>query len=212
MTDEGYEYFKPSEQHNFGENDISITEDLIKTELMLLNISKSRGQDSIPPILLKRCGGSLATSLENLFSNIKRLSKIPSAWKTGIVSPNYKDSDRKEFSNFRPVTQLNIFAKSFEKFIFAPLYTEFADRISNLQFGFRPRRSVVLQLLYSLSHIYSQLNSRDSVNLYIFFVFSKRLTKENIISWGKSYFKFPSPRLYSNWYKTIYLEEQRKCE
>ena len=28
VTDDGYEYFEPSEQHNFGENDISITEDL----------------------------------------------------------------------------------------------------------------------------------------------------------------------------------------
>ena len=56
VTDDGYEYFEPSEQHNFGENDISITEDLIKTELKSLNISKSRGQFSIPPILFKRCG------------------------------------------------------------------------------------------------------------------------------------------------------------
>ena len=56
VTDDGYEYFEPSEQHNFGENDISITEDLIKTELKSLNISKSRGQYSTPPILFKRCG------------------------------------------------------------------------------------------------------------------------------------------------------------
>ena len=28
VTDDGYEYFEPSKQHNFGENDISITEDL----------------------------------------------------------------------------------------------------------------------------------------------------------------------------------------
>ena len=54
VTDDGYENFEPSEQHNFGGNGISITEDLIKTELKSLNISKSRGQDSIPPILFKR--------------------------------------------------------------------------------------------------------------------------------------------------------------
>ena len=177
VTDDGYEYFEPSEQHNFGENDILITEDLIKTELKSLNISKSRGQDSIPPLLFKRCGGSIAMSLKNLFCNIKRLRKFPSAWKTGIVSPIYKDGDKREVSNYRPVTLLNIVAKLFEKFIFASLYTAFADRISNFQFGFRPRRSVVLQLLYSLSHIYSHLNSRDSVNLFILFDFSKAFDK-----------------------------------
>ena len=60
VTDDGYEYFEPSEQHDFEENDISITEDIIKTQFKLFNISKSRGQDSIPPILFKRCGGSIA--------------------------------------------------------------------------------------------------------------------------------------------------------
>ena len=95
----------------------------------------------------------------------------------GIVTSIYKDGDRREVSNYRPVTLLNIVSKSFEKFIFAPFYTAFADRICNFQFGLRPRRSVVLQLLYSLSHIYSHLNSRDSVNLFILFDFSKAFDK-----------------------------------
>ena len=56
VTDDDYEYFEPSEQHNFGENDIIITEDFIKAELKSLNISKSRGRDSIPPILFKNAG------------------------------------------------------------------------------------------------------------------------------------------------------------
>ena len=177
VTDDDYEYFEPSEQHKFGGNDIIITEDLIKAELKSLNISKSRGHDSIPPILFKKFGGSIATSLRNLFSNIKRLRKFPSAWKTGIVSPIYKDGDKREVSNYRPVTLSNIISKSFEEFIFAPIYTAFADCISNFQFGFRQRRSVVLQLLYSLSHIYSHFNSRDSLNLFVLFDFSKAFDK-----------------------------------
>ena len=154
-----------------GRSDIIITEDIIKAELKSPNISKSRGHDSIPPILFKKCGESIATSLRNLFSNIKQLPKFPSAWKTEIVSPIYKNGDKREVSNYRPVTLLNIISKSFEKFIFAPIYTAFADCISSFQFGFRPRRSVVLQLLYSLSHIYSHLNSGDSVNLFVLFEF-----------------------------------------
>ena len=58
LTDDDYEYFEPSEQHSFGENDILIRENIIKPELKSLNISKSRGHDSIPPILFKKCGGS----------------------------------------------------------------------------------------------------------------------------------------------------------
>ena len=177
VTDDDYEYLERSERHNFGENDVIKTEDLIKAELKSLNISKNSGHDSIPPRLLKKCGGTIATSRRNLFSNIKRLRKFPSAWKTGIVSPIYKDGDKKEVSNYGPVTLINIISKSFEKFTFAPIYTAFADWISNFQFGFRPRRSVVLQLLYSSSHIYSHLNSRDFVNLFVLFDFSAAFDK-----------------------------------
>ena len=177
VTDDDYEYFQPSEQHIYGENDINITENLIKTELRSLNISNIRGHDSIPPLLFKKCGGSIATSHRNLFNNIKRLRKFPSAWKTGFVSPIYKDGDKREVSNCRPVTLLNIISKSFEKFIFAPIYTAFASLISSFQFRFNPRRSVVLQLLYSLSQIYSHLSSRDSVNLLVLFDFSKAFDK-----------------------------------
>ena len=169
VTDDDYEHFEPSEQFYFGENDIIITEVLIKAELKSLNISKNRGHDSIPPVLFKKFRSSIATSLRKLFSIIKRLRKFPSACKTGIVSPIYKDSDRREVSNYSPVILSNIISKSFENFIFAPNHTAFADRIGNFQFDFKPRRSVVLQLLYSLSHIYSHLNSRDSVILFVFF-------------------------------------------
>ena len=106
------------------------------------------------------------------------MPKFPSAWKTGIVSPIYKDGDNREFWNYRPVTLLNIISKLFEKFIFAPIYTVFVDCISNFQFGSRPRRSVVLELLYSLSHIYSHLNSKDSVSLFVLFDFSKAFDKK----------------------------------
>ena len=121
--------------------------------------------------------GSIATSLRNLFNIIKRLRNLPSAWKTGIVSPISKDGDKREVSNYRPVTLLNIISKSFEKFIFAPVYTASASLMSSFQFGFRLRRSVVMQLFYSLSHIYSHLSSRDSVNLLVLFDFSKAFDK-----------------------------------
>ena len=204
VTDDNYEYFEPIEQHDFGQNDIIITEDFLKAELKSLNISKSRGHDSIRPILFKKCGGSIATSFRNLFSNIKRLRKIPSAWKTGIVSSIYKDGERREVSNYTPVTLFNIISKSFEKFIFAPFYTAFADCRSSFQFGFRLRRSVVLQLLYRLSHIYSHLNPRDSVNLIVFFDIPKAFDKKKQSILMKSYYKFTSPRFCLNWFKTTY--------
>ena len=56
VSDDDYEYFQPSEQHKFGENDIKITEELIKAELKPPNNSKSRGHYSKPPNLFKKCG------------------------------------------------------------------------------------------------------------------------------------------------------------
>ena len=65
--------------------------------------------------ITKKNGGVISTSLKNLFNNSKRLRKFPTAQKIGIVSPTFKEGDRKEVSDYRPVTLWNIISKKFEK-------------------------------------------------------------------------------------------------
>ena len=122
-------------------------------------------------------GGIISTSLKNLFSKIKRLRKFSTAWKIGIVSPLFEDGDQQELSNNRPVTLLNTISKIFEISIFRAIAELFVTTISNNQYDFWPRRFVVVQLLYSLTQIYSIIGAPHSHNLLVLFDFSKAFDK-----------------------------------
>ena len=56
VTDDDYEYFEPSEQHNFEENDITLTEIIIEAELKSLNISKAEVTIRYHPYCLRNEG------------------------------------------------------------------------------------------------------------------------------------------------------------
>ena len=71
-----------------------------------------------------------------VFKNIKRLKKIPDQWKIASITPIYKNGDRRLVTNYRPVSQLNIDSKIFEKCMYEPLYEHFGKHLSKHQHGF----------------------------------------------------------------------------
>ena len=93
VTDEDYAFFEPSRRHFYGKREVDIAEAGIKTKLKKLNSIKRQGNDSVPPILLRKTVGVFSKSLKNLFNNIKRLQKLLNACKIGFVSPNFIDGD-----------------------------------------------------------------------------------------------------------------------
>ena len=80
-------------------------------------------------------------------------------------------------TNYRPVTLLPIVSKIFEKLIARTLTKQVAKVISREQHGFLPRRSVVIQLLLSLSKIYQTINAIDVTNRLVLLDFSKAFDK-----------------------------------
>ena len=65
---------------------INFTEKEITIELEMLVVTKCRGADGIPPILLKKTANTVSKSFKSLFNNIGRLHNVPGSWKHGLVS------------------------------------------------------------------------------------------------------------------------------
>ena len=57
VTDEDYAYFEPSRRQLYGKGKVYMAEAGTRTELKKLDPIKSRGNDPVPPILLKKIGG-----------------------------------------------------------------------------------------------------------------------------------------------------------
>ena len=133
VTDDDYITFEPSRSQVLG-NEIEISELLIDENLKTLRVSKSRGANIIPPILLIRCSHSIPKPLILIFQNIKRLAKFQKLWKHGFVSPIYKEGRKSDVTNYRPVTLLPIVSKIFEKLIARTLKKQVAKVISREQY------------------------------------------------------------------------------
>ena len=83
--------------------------------LKSLDIKKASGIDKIPPKLVKPASDIHSVPLSQAINNSLINGIFPDAAKVAMVSPKDKKTDDKnKFSNYRPVSVLNIFSKVFE--------------------------------------------------------------------------------------------------
>ena len=177
VTDESHEQIDAPPFLEAGGQKINFTEKEITKELEMLVVTKSRGADGIPPILLKKTAKTVSKSIKSLFNNIGRLHSVPGSWKHGLVSPIFKDGNKSEVKNYRPVTLLTVISKVFEK-LFLKFFSEhLLNSITSCQFGFVPRRSVILQLILSLSNIFENLSASEEFCFLLLFDSSKAFDK-----------------------------------
>jgi hypothetical protein len=75
--------------------------------------------------------------------------KVPAEWKKAIVSPIFKKGKKSSPGKYRPVSLISIMCKICESIIRDKImnYMSNNDLFTNSQYGFRPGRSCVTQLL-----------------------------------------------------------------
>ena len=84
------------------------------------------------------------------------------------------------------MTLLSIVSKKFEKILFRSIAPAFLNFVSEIQYDFLLRKSVVLQLITSLSKISGNLNTAGHANLLALFDFSKHLIRSSTILYTRS--------------------------
>lgn len=130
---------------NFVETDIT-------AKLLKLDPGKSPGPDSIYPRLLRECALELAAPLKLLFSRSMSEGYVPSGWKRANVIPIFKKGDKHDPDNYRPISLTSILSKIMETIIKESVFTHLNSNslFSTAQYGFRSKRSCVLQLLEAM--------------------------------------------------------------
>ena len=191
--------FKNSFKKNKILNNFTMTEEAIDEILGSLDISKSWGPDNLPAFVLRNCAKELTKSIFELLRNFRRLGIYPSAWKIGAVSSIFeKKGSKADVANYRPVRLLCIVSKVLEKFVYGSIVNFFKGLITDSQYGFRERRSVILQMITYLDKIYKFCSENNRKNSSFLFDFSNAfdqiyhgilLRKINCIGIGRNLFK-----------------------
>ena len=143
ISDEVYNGYKivHSEEVNF------MTEDAVTECLKELKTKNCEGFDRIPMRILKDGASVIGKPLSILFKKIYKTKKIPEQWKVAKIIPLHKKGNKKDISNYRPISNLCAISKVFEKLILKCL--EKIEKENNIdltgeqQHGFKKNRSTI---------------------------------------------------------------------
>ena len=121
-------------------------------------------------VFIKKLVLSLSPFLVTSFNNCFRRGIFPNQLKVAKVIPLYKDGDRSDPSNYRPISLLPVIGKIFEKIIYLRT-VNFLDHFKLLnknQFGFRKKRSTIDAICSLTENIHHVLNNRYVTTLCTF--------------------------------------------
>ena len=107
--------------------DVTFTTEKVKTKLEALDTKKSTGPDGIPALLLKKHAEMFAPILCMFFQELYEQGLVPSELKQANITPIFKSGNKKDPSNYRPVSITPIVAKIFESIIYDDLLKHIED-------------------------------------------------------------------------------------
>ena len=120
-------------------------------QLMLSKLCKSKatGLDDISARFLRECCDLIAPSLSIIFNRSIVTGIFPDEWKLSKVFPLFKQGNRSDLDNYRPISVIPIVAKVFERIVYDQLYEYLIENnlLSSRQSGFRSLHSTVTALL-----------------------------------------------------------------
>ena len=139
----------------------------IRDAIGKIKISKALGSDNISSFFLKLAMPYIENSLAYIFNTSLETSKFPDDWKTARVTPIFKDGDKSDKSNYRPISVLPVISRLFEKLVFNQLYhyLDNNDLLSTNQSGFRRLHSTVTCLLKNTDDWYTGLDSGQMLGM-----------------------------------------------
>ena len=204
---------------------IDITEEMTLEILKSLNPSKSIGPDGIHPRILKETSDILAFPLHLIFRSSLQHGMIPNEWKIAHVTPVHKKGSKHSKENYRPISLTSIVCRVMERILKNKIvdHLERNDLLSNEQYGFRSKRSCVLQLLETLEEWTSCVDRGKSLDVIYFdfakafdSVLHKRLLSKmhsygirgNILNWIEQFLSGRKQRVVLNGFKSPWSNVQ----
>ena len=116
-----------------------INEGDIHQAVSRIKVKKSFGNDNISGYFLKIAFPYISRILMLIVNTSIETSTFPVSWKIARVTPIYKEGDKSERSNYRPISVLPVLSRRFEKLIYDQLYQylEWGGFLTSDQFRFR---------------------------------------------------------------------------
>ena len=141
-----------------------------------LNKARATGLDKISARLIRECADLICIPICDILNQSISLGIFPDDWKCARVTPLFKQGDRDDLNNYRPISVISVVAKVFERVVYDQLYAclEEHNIICKYQSGFRAIHSTVTALLEA-TDTWAYNIDRGKINAVIFLNLKKRL-------------------------------------
>ena len=165
---------------NMDKEDINISFDTksVFKKLQTIKDTACPGPDKIPPAILKHCSRQLSVPLHLIMEQSFNSSALPEDWKTAYICPVYKEGNKLEVKNYRPISLTCPAVKIMESIIVDEL-ENFMNKhalIPSQQHGFTKGRSIESNLLSCLNDWSSSLDNSETFDI-LYLDFSKAFDK-----------------------------------
>ena len=110
-----------------------VTPEFVFDEICKMGDNKSTGLDNLNIRLLKLAAPIICDSLSYICNLSLSTSAFPSAWKKAKVTPIFKDGDKSDVNNYRPISVLPVISKIIERSVHNQLYNYLALENITLQ-------------------------------------------------------------------------------
>ena len=162
--------------------EITVSVNGVRKLLSKLNPYKSSGPDTVSARFLKEVANEIAPALTLLFNASLCQGLIPNEWKEALINPIYKSGkkDRGNAENYRPISLTSVTCKVLEHIIHSNVMSHLENNgiLSDVQHGFRKRRSCETQLVVVINDFAKALNNADQLDT-VLLDFSKAFDKVN---------------------------------
>ena len=98
-------------------SDVIISPEAVKLKLQALDPTSTPGPDGIHPRVLQGTRHSICTPLAHLYRRSLDTGELPGDWTIGRIVPIFKNGDRHDPGNYRPVSLMSITCKVLESLI-----------------------------------------------------------------------------------------------
>ncbi|KAH0813306.1 hypothetical protein GEV33_009485 [Tenebrio molitor] len=131
-------------------SDIDFLETVVCEKIKKWKVTKSPGPDLITAKVLSNCAAELSVPSSVLMKQSFRSGVLPPDWRSAIVRPIFKKSDKFDAANYRPVSLTSLVVKAMESIIY------------DQQHGFLPGKSIQSNLLGCLADWTREVDNGNS--------------------------------------------------
>lgn len=158
--------------------DLQISESGILNLLLNLDVRKSPSPDSLPNAFLKQYAEWSSKILAVIFKSSLSCGVLPYDWKMSIIKPIFKQGNKQNIPNYRPIALTCTCCKLLEHIIqkHITVFLETHSILSPAQHGFRRGFSTITQLVGTIHDFASAINGRTQIDA-IFLDFAKAFDK-----------------------------------